>query len=128
MAEDRALIEKRDSTRRAYKKILNQLLKIIDRDFKFFDDTEFGLKDKVRIEFINKAKQYIKIVDKIDNINDQIVLFDGLLFVVGPSVIGGFTGGRKYSVKIIREIMQKNSQAARTAAHEKKTRDMKDIK
>jgi hypothetical protein len=37
MAEDRALIEKRDKARRAYKKVLSQLLKIIDRDFKFVD-------------------------------------------------------------------------------------------
>jgi len=128
MANNRARIERRDDARRAYKKVAGILLKTIDERGKDFFPRDKNITNEFRKTFVEGIREFILAVDRVDDIDDQIILFRESILVLIPALMAGYSRARVYIGKNITDFRKKNSEAARSIARQIKIVDMKEIK
>src|SRR5271165_3622088 len=96
MANNRARIERRDDARRAYKKVAGILLKTIDERGKDFFPRDKNIANEFRKTFVEGIREFILAVDRVDDIDDQIILFRESILVLIPALMAGYSRARVY--------------------------------
>jgi hypothetical protein len=128
MNDDRAKIDRRDDVRRDYKEAARQFLKIVDERCVELFPRDKTLSEKIRKTTLTAVKQFISAVDRVDDLDDQIILFNDSLALIVPAIMLGLGAKSDQAIKLITEYNKKNSEAARITARQKKLDDMKQIK